>query len=164
MQGLTVIRSEGVNADAANPPAWGAREALPMEKREVTVRNRAAKRRAEMRRWRFGVGQSHKEEGAEIERARELGLEAEYVDAQRFARMRAASARQREAHRRRTRERLRRARLGDYGRRELVADLVIEAGKTPRHGWTSAQLARWGVAWPPAKGWRRELVGRWAAS
>jgi hypothetical protein len=135
-----------------------------MEKREVRNRNRAATRRAEMRGWRFGDGQSHDEEGTEIKRARKLGLEPEYVDAQRWARMRAASREQREARRQRTRERLQPSPRGDYTRRELVADLVIEVGKTPRHAWTSARLARWGVDWPPAKGWRRELVRRWAAA
>jgi len=34
----------------------------------------------------------------------------------------------------------------------------IEAGKSPRGGFTRAQLEKWGVGWPPAKGWRRALV------
>lgn len=34
----------------------------------------------------------------------------------------------------------------------------IEAAKTPRGGWTKAQLAAWGVPWPPPKGWRAALV------
>jgi hypothetical protein len=34
----------------------------------------------------------------------------------------------------------------------------IEAGRSPRGGWTKAQLAEWGVPWPPPKGWRRALV------
>lgn len=29
---------------------------------------------------------------------------------------------------------------------------------------TKAQLAAWGVSWPPPKGWRRELERRWHAS
>jgi hypothetical protein len=33
----------------------------------------------------------------------------------------------------------------------------IEAAKTPAGGWTQAQLAQWGVPWPPPAGWRREL-------
>jgi hypothetical protein len=33
----------------------------------------------------------------------------------------------------------------------------IEAAKTPRGGWTRAQLAEWGVPWPPPKGWRKAL-------
>lgn len=34
----------------------------------------------------------------------------------------------------------------------------IEAAKTPRGGWARAQLAEWGVPWPPPKGWRRRLI------
>jgi hypothetical protein len=35
----------------------------------------------------------------------------------------------------------------------------IEAAKTPRGGWTRAQLAAWGIPWPPPKGWRQALIG-----
>lgn len=35
----------------------------------------------------------------------------------------------------------------------------IESAKTPSGGFTREQLASWGVAWPPKKGWRRELEG-----
>lgn len=28
-------------------------------------------------------------------------------------------------------------------------------------GWTAVQLAAWGIAWPPKKGWRDELRRRW---
>lgn len=34
----------------------------------------------------------------------------------------------------------------------------IEAGKSQRGGWTRAQLAEWGVPWPPPKGWRARLL------
>jgi hypothetical protein len=34
----------------------------------------------------------------------------------------------------------------------------IEAAKTPRGGWTRAQLAEWGVPWPPPKGWKAALL------
>ena len=34
----------------------------------------------------------------------------------------------------------------------------IEAAKTPSGGWTREQLARWGVPWPPPKGWRQCLM------
>lgn len=40
----------------------------------------------------------------------------------------------------------------------------IEAAKTPRGQWTRAQLAKWGVPWPPPSGWKRELEARWRAS
>ena len=33
----------------------------------------------------------------------------------------------------------------------------IEARRTPAGGWTKAQLAQWGVPWPPSKGWRQKL-------
>jgi hypothetical protein len=36
----------------------------------------------------------------------------------------------------------------------------IEAGRSPAGGWTRAQLAKWGVPWPPPKGWRARLTGR----
>ena len=40
---------------------------------------------------------------------------------------------------------------------EIVTDEQIEAGKSPRGGWTRKTLARWGVPWPPPKGWRTAL-------
>jgi hypothetical protein len=36
----------------------------------------------------------------------------------------------------------------------------IERARTPAGGWTRAQLAAWGVPWPPPKGWRKELERR----
>lgn len=33
----------------------------------------------------------------------------------------------------------------------------IEAARTPNGGWTKAQLAQWGISWPPPKGWKRAL-------
>jgi hypothetical protein len=36
----------------------------------------------------------------------------------------------------------------------------IEAARTSRGGWTRAQLARWGVPWPPPRGWKKALVER----
>jgi hypothetical protein len=47
--------------------------------------------------------------------------------------------------------------------RELLAQLVIEAGRTPKGGYTRSMLERWGVAWPPPSGWPRTLVARWTA-
>jgi len=37
----------------------------------------------------------------------------------------------------------------------------VEAAKTERGGWTGEQLAKWGVPWPPPKGWKTELLERW---
>jgi hypothetical protein len=34
----------------------------------------------------------------------------------------------------------------------------VDAAKTPAGGWTRAQLAEWGVEWPPPKGWRKRLI------
>lgn len=34
----------------------------------------------------------------------------------------------------------------------------IDAARTPAGGWTRAQLATWGVPWPPPRGWRTRLI------
>lgn len=34
----------------------------------------------------------------------------------------------------------------------------IEACQTPAGGYTRATLARWGVSWPPPKGWKAKLI------
>src|SRR5690606_24324088 len=34
----------------------------------------------------------------------------------------------------------------------------VVAGQTENNGWKKETLAAWGVAWPPAKGWRQELA------
>jgi hypothetical protein len=34
----------------------------------------------------------------------------------------------------------------------------IEAAKTPAGGFTKAQLAAWGVSWPPKSGWKYVLI------
>ena len=38
-----------------------------------------------------------------------------------------------------------------------VTGAEIDAARTAAGGWTRRQLARWGVAWPPQKGWRIAL-------
>ncbi|MET7649251.1 hypothetical protein ABZS83_37655 [Streptomyces sp. NPDC005426] len=40
----------------------------------------------------------------------------------------------------------------------------IEAAKTPKGAWTRAQLAEWGIPWPPEKGWKEALVARWESA
>ena len=45
---------------------------------------------------------------------------------------------------------------GDRAARPTRAE--IDAGRTPRGAWTKAQLAEWGVPWPPPKGWRKRLL------
>lgn len=37
---------------------------------------------------------------------------------------------------------------------------LLDAAKTARGGYTKAQLALLGVAWPPARGWTAALIGR----
>ena len=34
----------------------------------------------------------------------------------------------------------------------------LEKGKSPKGGWTKNQLAKWGVPWPPPKGWKETLL------
>ena len=40
----------------------------------------------------------------------------------------------------------------------MITAQQIEAGKSPRGGFTRKQLAAWGVGWPPPRGWRKALV------
>lgn len=42
--------------------------------------------------------------------------------------------------------------------RKLFTEAEIEAGKTPAGGFTRKQLAKWGVPWPPPKGWRKAIT------
>ncbi|MCW1820804.1 MULTISPECIES: hypothetical protein [Mycolicibacterium] len=46
---------------------------------------------------------------------------------------------------------------------EDEARAYIESRRTEAGGWTRAQLAEWGVAWPPPKGWKADLAARLAA-
>jgi hypothetical protein len=61
-----------------------------------------------MKGWRFGVGQTAKEERAEMADARRAGLERDYVRQQRWARMREDELERRRARKRERRERSRR--------------------------------------------------------
>lgn len=36
----------------------------------------------------------------------------------------------------------------------------IEAAMTPKGGWTRDTLAKWGVPWPPPKGWKLDLIAQ----
>lgn len=36
----------------------------------------------------------------------------------------------------------------------------IDAARTANGGWTRGQLAKWGVPWPPPKGWKKTLIKR----
>ena len=42
----------------------------------------------------------------------------------------------------------------------MVSKKQIELAKTPKGGWTKAQLEKWGVAWPPPKGWKKKLEAK----
>lgn len=44
---------------------------------------------------------------------------------------------------------------------KLPSPQEIEEAKSERGGWSRDQLAEWGVAWPPPKGWRKSLEARW---
>ncbi len=35
----------------------------------------------------------------------------------------------------------------------------IKAGMSGKEAWSAATLARWGVPWPPRKGWKEHLEG-----
>ena len=47
---------------------------------------------------------------------------------------------------------------GQYNLTMRLTEADIEAGRSPKGGWTRAQLAKWGVPWPPPKGWRWKLT------
>jgi hypothetical protein len=44
--------------------------------------------------------------------------------------------------------------------KQWPTEAEIIAARTNAGGWTRETLARWGVPWPPPKGWRRALVAR----
>lgn len=46
----------------------------------------------------------------------------------------------------------------DYG---TPSPREIMAARTHANAWTRDQLAKWGVPWPPPKGWKGELEQRW---
>ena len=37
----------------------------------------------------------------------------------------------------------------------------IQEAKTKRGGWKRKTLESWGIAWPPYKGWKKELESKW---
>lgn len=39
-----------------------------------------------------------------------------------------------------------------------LTEQEIEKGRSPKGGFTKRQLARWGVPWPPPKGWKDALL------
>lgn len=45
-----------------------------------------------------------------------------------------------------------------------ITEEEIEAARTSKGGWTRKALEAWGVAWPPTKGWKTELLLRGKAN
>ena len=43
----------------------------------------------------------------------------------------------------------------------LISPEEIFAARTAQGGWKKEQLAKWGVPWPPPKGWRKKLEREW---
>lgn len=43
---------------------------------------------------------------------------------------------------------------------EIPSEAEIEAASSAAGGWDRKTLARWGVAWPPPKGWKAELLAK----
>ena len=41
-----------------------------------------------------------------------------------------------------------------------ITDDLIESGKSAAGGYSKAQLALLGVAWPPVSGWKKDVIGR----
>lgn len=39
-----------------------------------------------------------------------------------------------------------------------ITEEEIESQKTDNGGWNRETLAKWGVAWPPKKGWKADLL------
>ncbi len=46
----------------------------------------------------------------------------------------------------------------------LPSPQEILAHRSGTGGWKKATLARWGVPWPPPKGWKADLEARYAES
>lgn len=44
-----------------------------------------------------------------------------------------------------------------FTQREIPSAAEVKAAQTPAGGWTKAQLAMWGISWPPPPGWRKAL-------
>ncbi len=48
--------------------------------------------------------------------------------------------------------------------KQLLSPEEVEAARSPKGGYSRAQLAAWGVPWPPPKGWKDELTEGWKAA
>jgi hypothetical protein len=45
---------------------------------------------------------------------------------------------------------------------EVPSPAEVAAARTPQGGWARETLAKWGVSWPPPKGWRSRLVAEYS--
>ena len=45
----------------------------------------------------------------------------------------------------------------DEERQHVTAE-EIDTARTENGGWTRDTLAKWGIGWPPPKGWRKRLL------
>jgi hypothetical protein len=43
----------------------------------------------------------------------------------------------------------------------IPSPVEVAAAMTGRGGWTKATLKKWGVPWPPRKGWKAKLERAW---
>lgn len=50
-----------------------------------------------------------------------------------------------------------RRRVGNSGKVGMT-EAEIEAGRSPKGGFSRLQLEQWGVPWPPPKGWKKALL------
>lgn len=48
--------------------------------------------------------------------------------------------------------------LPELGATSEERERAINAALSPRGGWTAKSLRKWGVSWPPPKGWRKALI------
>lgn len=41
-----------------------------------------------------------------------------------------------------------------------ITDTLVERGKSAAGGFSKAQLSLLGIAWPPAAGWKKQIIGQ----
>ncbi len=45
-----------------------------------------------------------------------------------------------------------------------ITNRLIKDGASMNGGWSEEQLALLGVSWPPKKGWKGRIIGRWISA
>ena len=106
-------------------------------------------------RWKFGQGQTHKQEVAEISATKAAGLDRQYMKGQELSRMIEAETERRRHGKRTTATKP--APAETVPSVALPTPAEVNAARTRSGGWTRATLAGWGVPCPPPKGWRQVL-------